>query len=45
MKLCAARFCGGSSVLHNDQVMLNTGSLCYQHQLHKLGNNDCMQCN
>lgn len=37
MELRAARFCWGSRVVHNEQVMLRRARpLCYQHQLHKL---------
>lgn len=37
MELGAARFCRGSSAVHNEQVMLRcVTSPCYQHQLHEL---------
>lgn len=37
MELRAAHFCWGSSVMHNEQVILRcVRLLCYQHQLHEL---------
>ncbi len=44
MELRAARFCWGSSAVHNEQVMLRCARWpCYQHQLHDL-DTDCKQC-